>query len=331
MEHNLDLSLVLIVKNEEKHLKNCLSSFQNIWKDLIIVDTGSIDKTKEIAKSFGAKIFNFKWINDFSAARNFSLEQVKSDWTMVIDADDIITETDKSDLIKEFNDSIPNFDVTYLPYYYHGGRQNPTMTCILPKIWKTNLNLRYIRPIHEYLNTDNQEVSRNSLNIPIVHQKIDLSKESSSERNFRMLNELIEKNPNDGISIFYLAKEYENKNKLSSAIENYLKCIEICEKKIIKDQAIIDCGICQLKQGNVMQAKKQFEKAISNKTQSIEPYLYLSEIEIHHFSPGKAIKLLNLAKNLKPDPYKTLTVNKSLYDGSTINSLLNLAYKKMSF
>ena len=63
----------MIVKNEEKHLAYCLNSLTPVADEMIVVDTGSTDKTKEIAVAFGARIYDFEWINDFSAARNYSL------------------------------------------------------------------------------------------------------------------------------------------------------------------------------------------------------------------------------------------------------------------
>lgn len=76
MEKNITLSLCMIVKDEEKTLARCLNSVKSFIDEIIIVDTGSKDKTKEIAKSFNAQIYDFKWISDFAAARNFSLAKL---------------------------------------------------------------------------------------------------------------------------------------------------------------------------------------------------------------------------------------------------------------
>lgn len=84
----LTLSLSMIVKNEEKHLARCLSSVKDVVDEIIIVDTGSTDKTIEIAESFNAKIYNFDWVNDFSAARNFALSKCSGDWILYLDADE---------------------------------------------------------------------------------------------------------------------------------------------------------------------------------------------------------------------------------------------------
>ena len=82
----------MIVKDEEAVLERALHSVQSIVDEIIIVDTGSTDKTIEIAKKFTDKVFHFEWINDFSAARNFSLKQATKDWILIIDADEMLTE-----------------------------------------------------------------------------------------------------------------------------------------------------------------------------------------------------------------------------------------------
>lgn len=90
------ISLCMIVKNEEQFLEQCLNSIKDLVNEIIIVDTGSTDKTKEIASKFKAKIYDFQWCDDFSAARNESLKHATGDWIMVLDADETIAERDLS-------------------------------------------------------------------------------------------------------------------------------------------------------------------------------------------------------------------------------------------
>jgi glycosyltransferase involved in cell wall biosynthesis len=94
------LALVMIVKNEEKNIKRCLDSIKDLVNEIIIVDTGSTDNTKSIAINYGAKVFNYKWHNDFSDARNFSIQQSTSDWNLVLDADEYILSNHQ--LIRDF-------------------------------------------------------------------------------------------------------------------------------------------------------------------------------------------------------------------------------------
>lgn len=99
------LSIGMIVKNEEKYLEQCLTALkpilENVPSELIIADTGSSDKTVEIAKRFTDKVYHFDWIDDFSAARNFTLEKSTGEWFMFIDADEILQNCD--DIIRFFN------------------------------------------------------------------------------------------------------------------------------------------------------------------------------------------------------------------------------------
>lgn len=69
------LSVCIIAKDEENNIRNCLNSIKNVADEIIVVDTGSSDNTKEIAKNNGAKVYDFEWIDDFSAARNFSFDK----------------------------------------------------------------------------------------------------------------------------------------------------------------------------------------------------------------------------------------------------------------
>ncbi len=88
------LSLCMIVKNEEVFLEQCLQSVQGLVDEIIIVDTGSTDKTKEIAAKFTDKLFSFTWCDDFAAARNESLKHATGDWIIYLDADELIEQKD---------------------------------------------------------------------------------------------------------------------------------------------------------------------------------------------------------------------------------------------
>ena len=100
------LSLCMIVKNEERNLVRCLSSVKSAVDEMIVVDTGSTDRTKELAAAFGAKVFDFDWDEDFSSARNFSLSKATGDWILVIDADETVSSRDH-ETIRDFIQKSP--------------------------------------------------------------------------------------------------------------------------------------------------------------------------------------------------------------------------------
>jgi glycosyltransferase involved in cell wall biosynthesis len=92
------LSVSMIIKNEEKHLHRCLASVRDLADEIIVLDTGSTDRSRSIAESFGAKVFSFEWCDDFAAARNASLSYCTGDWVLVLDADEAIDPVDHAAL-----------------------------------------------------------------------------------------------------------------------------------------------------------------------------------------------------------------------------------------
>lgn len=86
------LSLCMIVKNEEANLESCLSKVAPFVDEIIIVDTGSKDRTKAIASEFTDKIYDFVWCNDFAKARNYSISKASNDWILILDADEFVND-----------------------------------------------------------------------------------------------------------------------------------------------------------------------------------------------------------------------------------------------
>lgn len=151
------LSVGMIVKNEEKHLDNCLSALKklldNVPSELIIVDTGSTDRTKEIALKYTDKVYDFEWINDFSAARNYGLEKAVGEWFMFIDADEYLDE-DCDEMIKFFNMPEVRSQYNSASFYirnYVGKLKKSCNQFLAPRIVRLNENIRFSDPIHEWI------------------------------------------------------------------------------------------------------------------------------------------------------------------------------------
>lgn len=86
----MELSLCMIVRDEEAQLSQCLESVKGVVDEIVIVDTGSTDRSVEIAQAGGARVYPFAWCDDFSAARNASLQQAQGNWILVLDADEVL-------------------------------------------------------------------------------------------------------------------------------------------------------------------------------------------------------------------------------------------------
>lgn len=149
----ITISVCMIVKNEEKILARCLDCVKTLADEIIIVDTGSSDGTKDIAAKYTDKIYDFKWIDDFSAARNYSLDKATMDYIYIADADEVIDEqniarfeTLKKGLLPEIDvvqmkitnqlafNTVYNFDTEYRP-----------------KLFKRLRPFRFQDPVHETL------------------------------------------------------------------------------------------------------------------------------------------------------------------------------------
>lgn len=106
----------MIAKDEEKMIGRCLQSVKNVCDEMIVVDTGSHDKTREIAADAGAKVYSFPWIYNFSAARNYSFSLASADYILWLDADDILTEENREKLRKLKESAGGDVDAYFLRY-----------------------------------------------------------------------------------------------------------------------------------------------------------------------------------------------------------------------
>lgn len=150
------ISVCMIVKNEEKLLPRCLDSLRDIPDEIIIVDTGSTDATKDVAKKYTDKIYDFDWIDDFAAARNFSLSKAECDFIYVADADEVLDEENYARL-KQLKDALlPEVEVVEVAYanmHDFATTENFEIE-YRPKLFRRCRNFQFADPIHEALRTD---------------------------------------------------------------------------------------------------------------------------------------------------------------------------------
>ncbi|HEY9832820.1 MAG TPA: tetratricopeptide repeat protein [Stenomitos sp.] len=134
----------MIVKNEETSLSQCLRSVQDVVDEMVILDTGSADRTVEIAQEFGARVYHFEWCNDFSAARNQALNHVQGKWVLVLDADEVLT----PDIVPQIQQAIA-FDhnlVINLVRQEVGASQSPYS--LVSRLFRHHPQVRFSRPYH---------------------------------------------------------------------------------------------------------------------------------------------------------------------------------------
>ena len=146
----ISVSLCMIVKNEEDVLERCLESAAGLVDEIIIVDTGSTDRTREIAARFTEKIFDFPWQDDFSAARNESFSHASMDYCLWLDADDVILEEDRAAFLALKETLDPAVSVVMAPYHTgfdEDGRV--TFSYYRERLIKNRAGMRWEGAVHE--------------------------------------------------------------------------------------------------------------------------------------------------------------------------------------
>lgn len=152
----ITISLCMIVKNEEKILGRCLSCLADLMDEIIIVDTGSTDETKKIAAEYTDKIFDFQWVEDFSAARNFAFSKATGDYIYSADADEVLDEENRERfrILKE--NMFPEVEIVQM--YYTNQLKFHTVYNYdkeyRPKLFKRLRSFTWIDPIHETVRLD---------------------------------------------------------------------------------------------------------------------------------------------------------------------------------
>lgn len=206
----MKLSLVMIVKNEEKVLSRCLNSIKDHVDEIVIVDTGSTDATVEIAQSFGASIFHFEWINDFSAARNYALERATGDWVLVLDADHYVSDFDVATIRNFMNRGTNSIGrVKIIDKFLDNGKESYAQS-FSKKLFPSHI--RYTGLIHEQVDSKLPTVV-----IPLTLQHDGYMEGPKTGRNLPLLETMILKNPDSAYYYFQAAREFRGMN-------DYKKC-----------------------------------------------------------------------------------------------------------
>ena len=181
------ISVCIIAKNEEKHISDCIKSVLPVADEIILLDTGSTDKTIEIAESFDkVKVYQTEWENDFSKARNQCISYAKSDWILCIDADEILQEYAQKNL-KTYLENHHLKDKALVVKFLGEDYEPGLISQIYYKagIFKNHKGIKFILPFHEYPVSPEEDLHiRHSSNCRVYHmQKTDT--DTMRERHIR--------------------------------------------------------------------------------------------------------------------------------------------------
>ncbi|WP_064094025.1 glycosyltransferase [Rossellomorea aquimaris] len=218
------ISLCMIVKDEEESIERCLNSVKGVVDEIIIVDTGSTDKTVELCQNYQSNIVKYTWNGSFADARNFGIQKATGDWILWLDADEELDLSDQSFLKerKNFN----KYDVINLRLINYYGKcidEDNTTEIAHTRLFR-NKGIRFINNMHERLDLTNISKDRiGFLPVKVYHYGYldsTIQKKKKPERNMGMLMRQIEEGENIYWAHYFIALEYYNKKQYSEALEH---------------------------------------------------------------------------------------------------------------
>ena len=247
------ISLCMIVKDEEAVLARCLDSVAEIADEIVIVDTGSSDRTRQIASQYG-RVLDFVWCEDFAAARNFSFAQATKDFILWLDADDIITPENKTRFLQLKQELEQTTDVVMLPYHTaFDERGRPTYTYYRERLLRRAAGFRWEGAVHECIAPCGRVRYGDAA---VTHHK---EKAPDSERNLRIYEGMLARGEHlDARGQFYYARELMMHQRFAqavSAFEDFLQRPDgWVENRIEACRNLSDCLLAQGKREQAKQA-----------------------------------------------------------------------------
>ncbi len=303
------ISLCMIVKNEEQNIEKCLNSVKEAVDEIIIVDTGSTDGTKEIASKFTDKIYDFEWCDDFSAARNESIKHATCDWVFILDADEIIGKEEHGKLLEcanvwenqaynvltrnySDNSSIRHWQPSLNGAYAENFQGwFPSMKI---RLWQQALNLQFEGKMHELISSSSK-MNLSTLPLSVHHYgSVSSFVGKKSELYLKLAEQKIKADPQNAKAYFELGIRLKEKGKFAQAEMMYRKSLELDSSQLTP---LLDLAVVLQKQDKNAEAKQQYG-VILEKFESSDGHFglgncYLQENDFElaekHFS--EAIKL----------------------------------------
>ena len=278
---NPTLSLCMIVKNEEKTLTRCLDSVKGFVDEIIIVDTGSSDKTADLAKSYGAQIYTHIWENDFSKHRNQSLQYASGDWILWLDADEEL-EPGGGDKIRKMiaetdADAISAVVVSFFDHQTKEAWNNSK------KLLKNNGRIHFEGKVHNQVRGNR---SNAFCPVKIYHYGYDLTPEQKREkfkRTSTLLEQRIREEPHDFRHHHDLAVCYQSMGKYNDALKEATLAIDMASTQKKQHWGVIlwSCFVaasCSFNLGRIEAAEAYARRAMDVYPNYLDAHYVLSMI-----------------------------------------------------
>ena len=218
-----NITVTMIVRDSEKTLERALLSIKPLNPQIVILDTGSKDNTMSIAKKYTNFVFEKTWVDDFSVARNETLQYVSNDWIMYLDSDEWLHDSAPAKILSIVNQERPEF-----PFYSFELHQGP-MRLPQVRLWHKSRGAKWYRPVHELLLPNAPRGVKEDI---VVYHESRPEELSSSKRNITILKKAMDEDPHDPLNHFYLSVEY-------NIVQEYDKSVYHGLKFLVTDQNVM--------------------------------------------------------------------------------------------
>lgn len=284
----MKISACLIVKNEEKLLPQCLDSIKGWVDEIIIVDTGSTDKTMDIARSYGAVVYEQKWKNDFSFHRNYSISKATGDWIFIIDADEEVP-SPHGVAIREFIEKDKSSDVlTIKVQNVYGAEKAVRSTMVSMRFFKKSTKPVYDGAVHNRLQIKAGSVVKLT-GFRLLHYGYGLKDKDKMagkyQRMISMCKKNMDDNPDSPMAHLYYARAIRvkdgsfNKGAVSDMMVALLRGVELCKGKNTEQneylQLLYGAGIVEYTIGHHRMAAIYGHEALRFKPDYLDAILLL--------------------------------------------------------
>lgn len=254
---NMKLSLCMIVKNEEDTLPRCLESVKGLFDEIVIVDTGSTDKTASVARTFTPHVFSFEWCDDFSAARNFSFSKATGDYLFWLDADDVLppASREKFPMLRAMLERDAP-DMVFLPYDSgFDEKGEPLMTFRRERVLRRSPLAHWVGRVHECIVPYGRQCS---FDLHVHHLS---SPKPRGERNLNIYKKWEQEEPLSPRDLFYYGRELYYHRRYDEAVAKLKEMLTSDGWYVNKIEAAKILSAC-------FEAQNQPEKALSALFQS---------------------------------------------------------------
>lgn len=296
MEHRVSLCLCMIVKDEEAFLRKCIESVRDIVDEIVVADTGSTDNTAQLARELGADVYSYAWAESFALARNFAISKAKSDWLLLLDADETIERTDHEALLAFVRTT--KLDGAHLRVRNYTGSYSPDQYSLhnAMRLVRNNGQYYFHGAVHEQITSkqaDSISERFTTLDVTVHHfGYLDdvVKRKEKRKRNLPLLEKQLADDPDEPFTLFNMGNEY-------LSLKEYRKAISFYEASLgkLSDRRIAFGPHLYLRMVNCYATLGRHEKALQTIHEGLAAYPRCTDLVFLRADIQKNLKRFTLA------------------------------------